>query len=221
MLVSSSANKSAAVPLGLDNPSYTGAPHRSASNGPYDFNGATGSTARPYDVANLSSGSHTVTAEIAFITAAPKSSPAPSPFREQTWEWPSHPMVLKRVGQRIARFSPTWNSPPNSSATTDGRSLRGFVPNPTKAPQVSGYVIVSRRHAGGSSISPSSSHLPSLIPVRRERGLSIARRTGTGGPHGRLERSPTTYFPRPPRSAHPTEGARPWRTNHPEEVLLT
>jgi large repetitive protein len=93
LLVSASANRSAPAPLQganlsgnvyiftspdtssisevrfwLDNPNHTGAPRRTEGNGPYDFNGGTVSTANPFNVSNLSSGTHSVTAEIVLTT---------------------------------------------------------------------------------------------------------------------------------------------------------
>ena len=93
LLVSSSPNRSAAVPLEganlggnvyiftspdtpnislvrfwLDNPSHTGSPRRTEGSGPYDFNGGTVTTANPFSVSTLSSGTHSVTAEIVWTT---------------------------------------------------------------------------------------------------------------------------------------------------------
>ena len=93
LVVSSSANRSAPVPLQgaslsgnvyiftspdtpnislvrfwLDNPNHTGTPRRTEGSGPYDFNGGTVTSANPFSVSTLSSGTHSVTAEIVWTT---------------------------------------------------------------------------------------------------------------------------------------------------------
>lgn len=93
LVVSSSADRSASAPLDgaqltgnayvltspdtadisvvrfwLDNPGHTGAPRRSESTPPYDFNGGTVSSATPFNFSSLAAGRHSITAEIVLKT---------------------------------------------------------------------------------------------------------------------------------------------------------
>jgi fibronectin type 3 domain-containing protein len=91
LLVSSAANRASPIPLDgqtvvgniyiftapdtpgisrvrfwLDNPTLSGNPWRTENNAPYDFNGGTVSTAKPFETRSLTDGMHTISATIEF-----------------------------------------------------------------------------------------------------------------------------------------------------------
>ena len=102
----------------LDNPNHTGSPRRSEGSAPYDFNGGTVTAANPFNVSSLSSGSHSVTAEIALTTGGSQfitatftvgTSPPPTAVTDQ--------VHLSWNGDAARSFTATWRTGMTTTAS--------------------------------------------------------------------------------------------------------